>query len=150
MSTRPPAQVAAPQAAQADVTAVLPPASAAKVEALVDRYGHLKEEMDKLNAQLDEVARELGGLHTGEGKKELSGEKYSLELNRKEDWKFADRQAVIGVLNEFDLYQKALGLTLPKIVAMLTDPAIPEEAKKKLHRHAARSHRVEINLKRKE
>ena len=115
----------------------------------MDRYGHLKEEMDKLNAQLDDVARELGDMHTGEGKKELSGEKYSLELCRGENWKFRDREAVIGVLNEFDLYQKALGLTLPKIVAMFSDPAVPEAAKNKLKLHGARSTRLEINLKKK-
>ncbi|OGR59512.1 MAG: hypothetical protein A2X34_06165 [Elusimicrobia bacterium GWC2_51_8] len=157
-SSRPPASSAVLPAHQKKQPSALggqtdggevPRGSAAKVEALVDRYGHLKEEMDKLNAQLDEVARELGGMHTGEGKKELSGEKYSLELSRGENWKFGDREAVIGVLNEFDLYQKALGLTLPKIVAMLSDPAVPEAAKNKLKRHGARSTRLEINLKKK-
>ncbi|HAH32374.1 MAG TPA: hypothetical protein DCL44_08685 [Elusimicrobia bacterium] len=134
---------------RAGETAVAPSGSAAKVEALVDRYGHLKEEMEKLNAQLDEVARELGEIHTGVGKKELSGAKYSLELSRGENWKFHDREAVIGVLNEFDLYKNALGLTLPKIVAMLNDPAVPEDAKNKLKSHGARSQRLEINLKKK-
>ena len=158
-SRKPPAPSAPPKGEQkkqlpvlsghADETTAPPCGSAAKVEALVDRYGHLKEEMDKLNAQLDGVARELGGIHTGECKKELSGEKYSLELSRGENWKFGDREAVIGVLNEFDLYQKALGLTLPKIVAMLSDPAVPEAAKNKLKRHGARSTRLEINLKKK-
>ena len=124
--------------------------SAAKVEELVDRYGHLKEEMEKLNAQLDAVAAELGCAHTGEGKAELSGKKYSLELSRGENWKFTDREAVIGVLNEFDLYQKALGLTLPKIVSMLDDPAVPEAAKNKLKRYGARSPRLEIKLKKEE
>jgi hypothetical protein len=127
----------------------LPPGSAAKVEALVDRYGHLKEEMDKLNAQLDQVARELGEIHTGTGKKELSGEIYSMELCRGESWKFADREAVISVLNEFDLYKNALGLTLPKIVAMLSDPVVPEAAKNKLKLHAVRDPRLEINIKKK-
>ena len=144
--SRTPPALSASKGGQADGAA---PGSDAKVEALVDRYGHLKEEMDRLNAQLDEVARELGGMHTGEGKKELSGGTYSLELSRGENWKFADREAVIGVLNEFDLYQKALGLTLPKIVAMLSDPAVPEAAKNKLKRHGARSTRLEINLKKK-
>ncbi|MCX5784536.1 MAG: PD-(D/E)XK nuclease family protein [Elusimicrobia bacterium] len=129
--------------------AVPPRGSNVKVEDLVDRYGHLKEEMDKLNTQLEEVARELGEIHAGSGKKELSGEKYSLELSRGENWKFSDREAVIGVLNEFDLYKKALGLTLPKIVAMLSDPAVPEDAKNKLKRHGVSSPRFEINLKRK-
>jgi len=104
----------------------------------------------ELNAQLDAVAAELGCAHTGEGKAELSGKKYSLELSRGENWKFTDREAVIGVLNEFDLYQKALGLTLPKIVSMLDDPAVPEAAKNKLKRYGARSPRLEIKLKKEE
>ena len=153
-SRRPPALSAQPKGevkAQAAVAAAPPraDASSAEVEALVDRYGHLKEEMDKLNAQLEEVARELGEIHTGSAKKELAGEKYSLELSRGENWKFSDREAVIGVLNEFDLYKNALGLTLPKIVAMLSDPAVPEDAKNKLRRHGVSSPRIEINLRKK-
>ena len=123
--------------------------SAQELEALADRYGSLREELDRLNSELSEVMRELEGVHTGAGEKELSGVKYSLALRRAESWKFPDREAVIGVLNEFGLYQKALGLTLTKIVAMLGDSTVPEAAKNRLKAHGACSERLEIDIKKK-
>lgn len=115
---------------------------------LADRYGRLREKIDGLNAQLDEVKARLVSISPAPGV--LAGKEYELELRRAEKWEFKDREAVIGVLNEFNLYQKALGLTVKNIVALLSDPAVPEAAREKLLRHAEKSGVFDINLRKKE
>ena len=121
------------------------PAAADPVEELVDRYGHLREKMDELNAQIEDV--KAGIISLSEGAGSAAGKKYSLDIRRTEKWEFRDREAVIAVLNEFDLYQKALGLTLKNIVLLMNDPAVPEPAREKLRRHSERSHIFELHLK---
>jgi hypothetical protein len=126
-----------------------PPAAAASapdaVEELVDRYGHLREKMDELNGQLEEVKAKLISL--ADGAEGLSGRKYALDIKRTEKWEFRDREAVIGVLNEFDIYRKALGLTLKGIVSLMEDPAVPEPAREKLRGHAERSGVFDLRLR---
>ncbi len=129
------AQCAAPAQAIAD-----------PVEELVDRYGHLREKMDELNIQIEDVKAKIVSLT--EGAAAAAGQKYAVDILRSEKWEFRDREAVIGVLNEFDLYQKALGLTLKNIVLLMNDPAVPEPAREKLRRQAERSHVFELKLKR--
>ena len=121
------------------------PAAADPVEELVDRYGHLREKMDELNAQIEDVKAKI--ISVSEGAGALAGKKYALDIRRAEKWEFRDREAVIGVLNEFDLYQKALGLTLKNIVLLMNDPSVPEPAREKLRRHAERSHVFDLHLK---
>ncbi|MFA6434804.1 MAG: PD-(D/E)XK nuclease family protein [Elusimicrobiales bacterium] len=122
-----------------------PPAAADPVEELVDRYGHLQEKMAALSAQIDEVKARIISL--AEGASGAAGKTYALEIRRAEKWEFGNREAVIGVLNEFDLYQKALGLTLKNIVMLMNDPAVPEPAREKLRLHARRSHVFDLHLK---
>ncbi|HBW22633.1 MAG: hypothetical protein A2X28_07790 [Elusimicrobia bacterium GWA2_56_46] len=124
------------------------PIPADAVEELVDRYGHLREKMDELNAQIEEVKAKIVSL--SEGAAAAAGKKYALEIRRSEKWEFRDREAVIGVLNEFDLYQKALGLTLKNIVTLMDDPAVPAPAREKLRRHAEKSHVFDLSLRKKQ
>ena len=126
--------------------AVQPPGCPADpVEELVDRYGQLREKMDELNAQVEGVKAEIISLAGGADS--LGGKRYTVGIGRKETWKFPEREAVIGVLNEFDLYQKALGLMLKNIVQLMNDPAVPEPAREKLRRYAEKSHVFELHLK---
>ena len=122
-----------------------PPAAADPVEELVDRYGHLREKMDELNAQLEEVKARIISL--SEGAAGVAGKKYAFDISRAEKWEFRDREAVIAVLNEFDLYQKALGLTLKNIVLLMNDPDVPAPAREKLRLHAERSHVFDLHPK---
>ncbi len=115
------------------------------VEELVDRYGRLREKMDALNAQVEEVKAQIISL-AGDADS-LGGKQYTVGIGRKETWKFPDREAVIGVLNEFDLYQGALGLMLKNIVQMMDDPAVPEPAREKLRRYAEKSRVFDLHLK---
>jgi len=125
--------------------AAQPSRQADPVEELVDRYGHLREKMDEINAQVEDVKSKIISI-AGDADS-LGGKRYTVGIGRKETWKFPDREAVIGVLNEFDLYQKALGLMLKNIVQLMNDPAVPEPAREKLRRHAEKSHVFDLSLK---
>ena len=121
------------------------PRQADPVEELVDRYGHLREKMDEIDAQIEDVKAKI--ISIAGGADTLGGKRYAVDIGRKETWKFPDREAVIGVLNEFDLYQKALGLMLKNIVQLMDDPAVPEPARAKLRRYAEKSHVFDLHLK---
>ena len=123
------------------------PAAAANIEALVDRYGRLKERMEELQAQLDEVARDIAG--AARDGSEYSGGSFTAQVKKNSKWEFKDRQAVIDVLNQFDLYQRALTLTLSGITSVLEAADLPEEARKKLLEQAVRKTAVDIKVSRK-
>ncbi|MBI5743200.1 MAG: PD-(D/E)XK nuclease family protein [Elusimicrobia bacterium] len=128
-----------------------PPADLApaveKIETLVDRYGRLKERMDELQAQLLAVAADIGRAAKDGGA--YAGASYSLEVKKAQKWEFRDREAVIKVLNQFDLYQRALSLTLTGISGVLDSKDISEDARKKLLEQAVKKTAVDIKITRK-
>lgn len=124
------------------------PPEAEKIEALVDRYGQLKEKMNDLQAQLDVVEESLGRAAKDGG--EYAGSQYTALVNKNSKWEFRDREAVIGVLNKFDLYQKALSLTLSGITKVLESEDLPEEARKKLLEQAVKKSALDIKVTKKE
>jgi putative RecB family exonuclease len=123
------------------------PASTDNIETLVDRYGRLKEKMDEIQAQLAEVAEDIGRAARDGG--EYAGASYSAKVKKNSKWEFKDREAVIGVLNQFDLYQKALSLTLTGITNVLESDALPEAARKKLLEQAVKKTGYEIKVAKK-
>jgi len=125
-----------------------PPAAAVNIEALVDRYGQLKEKMDDLQAQLNEVSESLGRAAKDGG--EYAGSQYTAQVKKNSKWEFRDREAVINVLNKFDLYQKALSLTLTGITGVLESADLPEEARKKLLEQAIKKTTHDIKIIKKE
>lgn len=124
------------------------PAATVNIEALVDRYGLLKEKMDDLQAQLNEVGESLGRAAKDGG--EYAGSQYTAQIKKNSKWEFRDREAVIKVLNQFDLYQKALTLTLTGISSVLDSPGLSEEARKKLLEQAVKKTAHEIKIVKKE
>ena len=124
------------------------PAASENIEALVDRYGLLKEKMDDLQAQLDEVGENLGRAAKDGG--EYAGSQYTAHVKKNSKWEFRDREAVIKVLNQFDLYQKALTLTLTGISTVLDSPGLSEEVRKKLLEQAVKKTAHEIKIVKKE
>ncbi|OGR68768.1 MAG: hypothetical protein A2081_05110 [Elusimicrobia bacterium GWC2_61_19] len=124
-----------------------PPAAAENIEVLVDRYGRLKEKMDELQAQLAEVAENIGRAAKDGG--EYAGSSYSAKVKKNSKWEFRDREAVIAVLNQFDLYQKALSLTLTGITHVLESDALPEPARKKLLEQAVKKTGYDIKVTKK-
>ncbi|HNW43488.1 MAG TPA: PD-(D/E)XK nuclease family protein [Elusimicrobiales bacterium] len=130
---------AAPAARQPDLLAAGP------VETLVDRYGRLKQKMDALNEQLSEVAAQLGAEADQRGTPELAGGEFRVKVKRRTGFSFKDRDAVKGVLEQFDLYQKALTLTHSGIAALLReDSDIPVAARRALLAQAVERTDLEI------
>ena len=124
-----------------------PAAASSNIEELVDRYGRLKERMDEIQAQLSEVAASIAGASKDGG--EFAGSSYTAVVKKAHKWEFRDREAVIKVLNQFDLYQKAMTLTLSGITGVLESEAIPEEARKRLLEQAVKKTSVDIKIARK-
>ena len=124
------------------------PEAPGNIEALVDRYGRLKERMDELQAQLAEVGESIGRAARDGG--EYSGSQYIAHVKKNSKWEFKNREAVIKVLNQFDLYQKALNLTLTGITSVLESPDLPEEARKKLLEQAVKKTGMDIKIVKKE
>jgi putative RecB family exonuclease len=120
------------------------PAAGENIEALVDRYGRLKERMDELQVQLDAVSADIGRSAKDGG--EYAGATYTAQVKKGHKWEFKDREAVVNVLNQFDLYQKALNLTLTGITKVLEAPDLPEEARKKLLEQAVKKTALDIRI----
>jgi putative RecB family exonuclease len=118
-----------------------------KIETLVDRYGRLRERMEELQAQLDEVAAGIARAAKDGG--EYSGSSFTAQVKKNSRWEFKDREAVIGVLNQFDLYRKALTLTLSGITSVLDSADLPEEARKRLLEQAVKKTAVDIKVTKK-
>ncbi len=125
-----------------------PSAPAENIETLVDRYGQLKEKMDDLQAQLNKVAESIAGSARDGG--EYDGSQYTALVKKNSKWEFRDREAVITVLNKFNLYQKALSLTLTGITNVLESDDLPDEARKKLLEQAVKKTATEIKIVKKE
>lgn len=123
------------------------PAAHDGIEALVDRYGRLKEKMDEIQAQLAEVAEDIGRAAAKGG--EYAGTSFTAQVSKNPRWEFPSREGVIGVLNQFDLYQKALNLTLKGITDVLESPEVPEAARQKLLEQAVKKTVVDIKVVRK-
>ena len=117
---------------------------AENIEVLVDRYGRLQERMDELRAQLDEVAGSIGRASRDGG--EFAGSQYTAQVKKRSKWEFKDREAVIKILTQFELYQKALTLTLTGITNVLESDALPEEARKKLLEQAVKKTAFDIKV----
>jgi len=124
------------------------PASTEKIEALVDRYGRLKERMEELQAQLDEVGESLGS--SAKDGSEYAGSQYTAQIKKRSKWEFKNREGVIKVLRDFDLYQKALTLTLSGISTVLDSPDLTDEARKKLLELAVKKTATDIKVVKKE
>ncbi len=123
------------------------PASSERIEALVDRYGRLKEKMDEIKAQLDEVAAGIARAAKSGG--EYEGESFTAQVTKSPRWEFRDREAVLGVLNRFDIYQRALNVTVAGLSGLLDSPDLSEEARRGLLEHAVRKTAVDIKVVRK-
>ena len=135
-----PIQSGVPQVCQPELLGTPDP-----VEALVDRYGRLKEKMDQLNAQLSEVAAQLGSAAEARGTQDLAGGEFRVKVKKRTGFSFRDREAVKGVLERFELYQKALTLTHTGIAGLLKeDSDIPVAARRELLAQAVEKTDLEI------
>lgn len=114
------------------------------VEVLVDRYGRLKEKMAEIQAELDKVAEELGRAAKSGG--EYSGNAFTASVSKTPKWAFPNREAVLGVLNQFDLYQKALDITVAGLGRLLDSPDLEPGARQKLLEQAVRKTAVDIKI----
>lgn len=123
------------------------PAGGDRIEELVDRYGRLKERMDDLRRQLDEAEADVRRAVAKDG--EFAGASFTARIEKKQKWEFPDRNGVIEVLNKFDLYEKALNLTLKGITDLLDNPEVPSDARQKLLEQAVKKTVLDIKVERK-
>lgn len=120
---------------------------AERIEVLVDRYGRLKEKMDELRAELDKVQADIArsGLKAGD----YEGESFSAKITKGHRWEFPKRDETFAVLHQFDLYQRALNVTLKGLTDVLESGDLPEEARKRLLELAVKRTVTEVEVRRK-
>ncbi|MDD2804159.1 MAG: PD-(D/E)XK nuclease family protein [Elusimicrobiales bacterium] len=114
------------------------------IEVLVDRYGRLKEKMQEIQAELDKVAEDIGRSAKSGG--EYAGNAFTASVSKSQKWAFPNREAVLGVLNQFDLYQKALDVTVAGLGRLLDSPDLAPDARQKLLEQAVRKTAVDIKI----
>ncbi|OGR80734.1 MAG: hypothetical protein A2X32_09325 [Elusimicrobia bacterium GWC2_64_44] len=114
------------------------------IEVLVDRYGRLKEKMQEIQAELDRVAEEISRSAKSGG--EYAGNAFTASVSKTAKWAFPNREAVLGVLNQFDLYKKALDVTVAGLGRLLDSPDLAPEARQKLLEQAVRKTAVDIRI----
>jgi len=119
----------------------------ANIEVLVDRYGRLKEKMQEIQAELDRVAEDIGRSAKSGGA--YAGNAFTASVSKSAKWAFPNREAVLAVLNQFDLYQKALDVTVTGLGRLLDSPDLAPEARQKLLEQAVRKTAVEIKIEKK-
>ena len=124
------------------------PAAPENIEDMVDRYGRLKEKMADIQAQLDEVGEGISRAAKDGG--EYAGSQYTARIKKNSKWEFKNREAVINVLNQFDLYKNALTLTLTGITSVLESAGLAEEARKKLLEQSVKKTGTDIKIVKKE
>ena len=124
-----------------------PPPETDKIEVLVDRYGRLKEKMDEIQAELDRVAESIG--RAAKHGAEYSGNAFTASVSKTQKWAFPNREAVLKVLGQFDIYKKALDVTVAGLSRLLDGADLAPDARQKLLEQAVRRTSVDIKLTKK-
>lgn len=129
-----PAAVCAPQ--------VCAPASKTAPEVLaekIDRLGEITQEERRLRQEIAALMDKLGY-------KRHFGSKFRAELVDKSRLEFADKAKTIDALRSLHLLAKTLVPTQSSIAALLSDPAVSEEAKAKLRALAQEKQQTDLEI----
>ena len=91
----------------------------------IDRYGALLEEQKQLYKEIVDL------MHKNNFARHF-GKEYEASLCRVEKKEFTDKEKVVALLQELKLLDKVRVPTQSTILALLTDPSVPTDAKTKL------------------
>lgn len=109
----------------------------------------LSEKIDRCGALLDEaksLQKEIISLMRKNNFERHFGKQYKAELSRVEKLEFTDKEKVVELLRTLKLLAKVLVPTQSTVARLLTDAAVPAEAKAKLQAFAKKEEDIQINL----
>ena len=109
----------------------------------------LSEKIDRCGALLDEaksLQKEIISLMRKNNFERHFGKQYKAELSRVEKLEFTDKEKVVELLRTLKLLAKVLVPTQSTVAGLLTDAAVPAEAKAKLQAFAKKEEDIQINL----
>lgn len=109
----------------------------------------LSEKIDRCGALLDEaksLQKEIISLMRKNNFERHFGKQYKAELSRVEKLEFTDKEKVVELLRTLKLLAKVLVPTQSTVAGLLTDTAVPAEAKAKLQAFAKKEEDIQINL----
>lgn len=93
----------------------------------IDRYGALLEEQKQLHKEIVEL------MHKNNFSRHF-GKEYEASLSKEEKKEFTDKEKVMALLRRLQLLEKVLVPTQSTILALLSDPTVPADAKAQLER----------------
>ena len=109
----------------------------------------LSDKIDRLGETLREEKRlrgEIAALMNKLGYKRHFGARFRAELEQKDKVVFDDKQKTLELLRSLKLLNKTLVPTQSSIAALLSDPAVPEEAKARLRALARTEQDTDIQI----
>ena len=133
-------------------TAPLPaaagPAGAdAELAELVDRYGALLSDAEKLKAEAAALKGKILALLLEKGFIRVFGKRYELTRTSLEKWDFTDRKRVVDIIRRAGLYEKILAPSSPLVAQLMDDLKAPPDIRKELSALARKVEEVELTLK---
>ena len=88
----------------------------------IDRLGEIGQEEKKLRSEITELMKKLGY-------KRQFAAKFQAELTQRKKRTFTDKEKTVSLLRELNLLNKTLVPTQSTVEALLTDPAVSQQAK---------------------
>ena len=109
----------------------------------------LSEKIDQLGSAIEQQARlrqEIISLMAKLGYKRHFGAKFRAELIQRTAWEFDDKPKTVETLRQLHLLAKTLVPTQSSIVALLSDPSVPQPAKDRLRTLARQIQQTDVEI----
>jgi len=112
---------------------------------LLNRCGDLEERKNVIDRELKLLCGRIAELNLTAG--EYNTGRYTASLGMKSSWKTDSRDAVISLLREYNLYDRACTLTMSGIVALLNSSDIPVDFREKMKKLLRREEQTTVTVK---
>ena len=112
---------------------------------LLNRCGDLEERKNVIDRELKILCGRIAELNLTAG--EYNTGRYTASLGMKSSWKTDSRDAVISLLREYNLYDRACTLTMSGIVALLNSSDIPVDFREKMKKLLRREEQTTVTVK---
>lgn len=139
-----PAPAATPAAA-AEVPEPSPPDE--ELSAAIDRYGELRAESDRLNAEAQKIRGQILEILREKGYVRAFGSRYELVLEPETRWEFRDKAKVLELIRQAGLYDRILAPSAPKVEKLLDDPELDGSLRESLQSLADKFDASQLRVK---
>ncbi|MEW6041464.1 MAG: PD-(D/E)XK nuclease family protein, partial [Elusimicrobiota bacterium] len=117
-----------------------------RIKDMIDEYAELNGQMEQLKSRMEILkSKILAFSKTQDG--QIEGRNYAVEVRQTEKWNFKDRDLIIKVLKEINLFEKTLAPVLKNILSILDDSEISEQVKEKIKNAGEKISEFELIIK---